>query len=189
MSGVPVADIVDEVSWNQDKNTVIYNVNEPSPEYDKSTVPVISGNEEVGRVSLPHDWMRKGVNKIAKANTEGMDFNPRDFIGAVLLNQWEWPTMKDGKLYEIVTKHDGAFVKRVKNRINDSSKIICLSDNPAYSPIHLNVKDVDQIWEVSFRVSWDFPIPDRVSYLESEVDDMKIVIGKIYEEIKGMKGK
>lgn len=94
--------------------------------------------------------------------------------------------IKDRRIYVIVTKYDGIVVKRVLNRIEQSGKLILLSDNQnkrEYPNIIMEADEVLQIWYLRAALGFEFHEPNelynRFNDLEAQVTILQDSIKKL----------
>ena len=66
-------------------------------------------------------------------------------------------SVKNGKLYILVTKQDGIVFKRVFNFADQQNKLLLISDNRSYEPFAVNTEDVLEIWAAKAFFSNQFP--------------------------------
>lgn len=101
--------------------------------------------------------------------------------GSFVVGEWveNWAgSIKDDRIYIIVSQEDGVTVKRVLNRIDKYGSLYCKSDNRReYPNFTVNPKDLVEVWEVKMHLSFELPNPaqlyDRLSDLEAEVIYLK----------------
>lgn len=79
--------------------------------------------------------------------------------GTVLIGEYtdNWESIKSGETYIVVTGSEGIVYKRVFNRVSENGQLILHSDNPAYTPYEVDIKDVLEIWKARAYISSDFP--------------------------------
>ncbi|MEM7550516.1 MAG: LexA family transcriptional regulator [Bacteroidota bacterium] len=65
--------------------------------------------------------------------------------------------IKNGKPYILLTKDEGIVYKRVFNYIEESNKLFLVSDNQSYSPYHVELENVIEVWEAKAYISTNFP--------------------------------
>lgn len=93
-------------------------------------------------------------------------------------------SIKNGKLYILVTKQDGIVFKRVFNFIQNEGKLLLVSDNRQYEPYAIDASDVLELWSAKAFFSNQFPDIDSnkvsldhlahsVLELQSEVQRLK----------------
>lgn len=103
--------------------------------------------------------------------------------GSIIVGEYveNWESLKDGHCYVLVTASEGIVYKRVYNRIDEDKTLRLVSDNPAYSPYHVHINDVMEVWKGKAFISTHFPDPEMslqklasiVIDLQSEVIKMK----------------
>jgi transcriptional regulator with XRE-family HTH domain len=94
-------------------------------------------------------------------------------------------SIKNGKLYILVTKDEGIVFKRVFN-VEDEEKLLLMSDNRQYSPYTVEVVDVLEIWNAKAFFSTKFPEIETNS-LSVSVDHLALTVVSLQEEIKKLK--
>lgn len=65
--------------------------------------------------------------------------------------------IKNGKLYVLVTRHDGIVFKRVFNFAGQERKLLLVSDNRIYQPYGVDIEDVLEVWAAKAFFSNQFP--------------------------------
>lgn len=109
---------------------------------------------------------------------KGHSMNPTLYNGSMSIGRWveSFTEIRDRRIYIVVTKTEGIVAKRVLNRIEESGKLILVSDNQnkkEYPNILLDVEDVLEIWYQRANLSFEFPEPDviynRVNDLEARM--------------------
>ena len=69
-------------------------------------------------------------------------------------------SIKNAKLYVLVTRHDGIVFKRVFNFTGDEHKLLLVSDNRAYEPYGVDVSEILEVWAAKAFFSNQFPDVD-----------------------------
>ena len=93
-------------------------------------------------------------------------------------------SIKNGKLYILVTKQDGIVFKRVFNFTKDEGKLLLVSDNRQYEPYSIEAADILELWSAKAFFSNQFPdlqtntvtldhLAHTVISLQSEVQRLK----------------
>ena len=79
--------------------------------------------------------------------------------GSIIFGEYleEISSIKNGKLYILVTKQDGIVFKRIFNFADDKGKVLLVSDNRLYEPYSINADDVLEIWVAKAFFSNQFP--------------------------------
>jgi transcriptional regulator with XRE-family HTH domain len=96
-------------------------------------------------------------------------------------------SIKNGKLYILVTASDGIVFKRVFNFADDEGKLLLVSDNRQYAPYAVNATDVLEIWSAKAYFSNQFP--DTQQSTGASADQLAHTILSLQEEIKKLKKK
>lgn len=69
-------------------------------------------------------------------------------------------SIKNGKLYVLVTRHDGIVFKRIFNFAGEENKLLLVSDNRTYEPYGIDVSDILEVWAAKAFFSNQFPDAD-----------------------------
>lgn len=96
-------------------------------------------------------------------------------------------SIKNGKLYILVTKQDGIVFKRVFNFADDEAKLLLVSDNRQYQPYPVDIEDVFEVWAAKAFFSNQFPDPQGIS--PASADQLAHTVLTLQEEIKRLKKK
>ncbi len=96
-------------------------------------------------------------------------------------------SVKNGKLYIIVTADEGIVFKRVFNFADDDGKLLLVSDNRTYQPYSVNTNDVLEIWMAKAFFSNQFP--DVAQGTGVPADQLAYTVLTLQEEIKKLKKK
>jgi len=66
-------------------------------------------------------------------------------------------SIKNGKLYILVTRNDGIVFKRIFNFAGQENKLLLVSDNRSYEPYGVDVSDIFEVWAAKAFFSSQFP--------------------------------
>lgn len=69
-------------------------------------------------------------------------------------------SIRNGKLYVLVTRNDGIVFKRVFNFAGEENKLLLVSDNRLYEPYSVDAADVLEVWAAKAFFSSQFPDAD-----------------------------
>lgn len=94
-------------------------------------------------------------------------------------------SIKNGKLYVLVTRQDGIVFKRVFNFADQQGKFLLVSDNRSYEPYSVEAADVLEIWAAKAFFSSQFP--ETQNEPSSMVDQLAFQVFQLQE--KNKKGK
>ncbi len=96
-------------------------------------------------------------------------------------------SVKNGRLYIIVTKQDGIVFKRIFNFSEESGKLLLVSDNRQYPPYSVSAEEILEIWVAKAFFSNHFPDPQIGTAVST--DHMAHTILNLQEEIGRLKKK
>jgi len=101
----------------------------------------------------------------------------------------ELDNIKEGYIHVLVT-HDSLMVKRVLNRIQQRGKLVLQSDNNFYPPVEVDVEDLQELWYVKAKLSFNLPSKNQdlyktVANLEAKLYEIR----KELDELQKNKGK
>jgi transcriptional regulator with XRE-family HTH domain len=71
----------------------------------------------------------------------------------------DWNSIIDGHAYVILTLDDGIVFKIAENLIDEESKLMLFSLNPAYKPYDINVSQIKEVWQFVHYISTELPDP------------------------------
>jgi phage repressor protein C with HTH and peptisase S24 domain len=79
--------------------------------------------------------------------------------GSIIFGEYmeDVASIKNGKLYILVTQNDGIVFKRVFNFADDEGKLLLVSDNRQYDPYTITSDEVMEIWTAKAFFSNQFP--------------------------------
>jgi transcriptional regulator with XRE-family HTH domain len=95
-------------------------------------------------------------------------------------------SIKNGKLYILVTKQDGIVFKRVFNFIQSEGKLLLVSDNRQYEPYAIDMNDVLELWVAKAFFSTQFPDLQNTS---ASVDHLAHTVLSLQSEVQRLKKK
>lgn len=117
---------------------------------------------------------------------KGHSMSPTMHNSSISIGRWveSLGDIRDRRIYIVVTKSEGIVVKRVLNRVNESGKLILISDNQnkrEYPNILLNADDVLEIWYQRANLAFEFPEPDVIY---NRVNDLEARMSLFEDKIK-----
>ena len=122
--------------------------------------------------------LRGGTHRAFEVKGHSMPTIPNSSIA---VGRWieSIDDIRDRRIYIVVTKTEGIVIKRVLNRVNDTGKLILISDNQnkrEYPNIILDQSDVVELWYLRGGLIFEFPEPGelygRFNELEAKVSIM-----------------
>lgn len=102
--------------------------------------------------------------------------------GSIIFGEYaeDVSSIKNGKLYILVTRHDGIVFKRVFNFADQQGKLLLVSDNRNYSPFSVNAGDILEVWIAKAFFSQQFPESDAAP--SSLMDQLALQIVELQQK-------
>lgn len=106
--------------------------------------------------------------------------------GAIVFGEYveNLSSIKNGKLYIVVSKQEGIVFKRVFNFSDTKDKLLMVSDNRQYEPYTIQAEDVLEVWAVKAYFSTQFP---DVESGNVSADHLAYSVVKLQEEVSRLK--
>jgi transcriptional regulator with XRE-family HTH domain len=107
--------------------------------------------------------------------------------GSIIFGEYveDAASIKNGKLYILVTQEDGIVFKRVFNFADEEGKLLLVSDNRQYQPYTVNSSDILEVWAAKAFFSNQFP--EAQQPVNAPVDQLAHTVLMLQEEIKKLK--
>lgn len=108
--------------------------------------------------------------------------------GAIVFGEYveNLPSIKNGKLYIVVSQQEGIVFKRVFNFSDTKNNLLLVSDNRLYEPYTIHAEDVLEVWAVKAYFSTQFP---DVESGKISSDQLAHAVLKLQEEVLKLKKK
>lgn len=108
--------------------------------------------------------------------------------GSIIFGEYveDVDSIRNGKLYVLVTKQDGIVFKRVFSFADQQGKLLLVSDNRVYEPYAIGTEDIMEIWAAKAFFSSQFPEIDASASL---VDQLALQLFQLQREKGKTKGK
>ncbi len=108
--------------------------------------------------------------------------------GAIVFGEYveNLPSIKNGKLYIVVSQQEGIVFKRVFNFSDAKNNLLMVSDNRQYEPYTIQAEDVLEVWAVKAYFSTQFP---DVESGKISSDQLAHAVLKLQEEVLRLKKK
>jgi len=102
-----------------------------------------------------------------------------DKVVCSYIEQENWlKGIKNNYVYVVITQND-VYVKRVNNKLKESSQLLISSDNQFYEVQSIDIQDLVEVWQVSVKISQFMPSPNHVrNGLHHEVEGLKDTISE-----------
>lgn len=95
-------------------------------------------------------------------------------------------SIRNGKLYIVVSQQEGIVFKRVFNFSDTDKKLLLVSDNRQYEPYPIKAEDVLEVWEVKAYFSTKFPDIESTHF---SAEQLATSVLKLQEEVYRLKTK
>lgn len=140
--------------------------------------------KELPKISLPVLPRNKTYRAFEIQGDSMLPIQP----GSIIFGEYveEVASIKNGKLYVLVTKEDGIVFKRVFNFEKEEGKLLLISDNRNYQPYSVPGETVLEIWAAKAYFSNQFP---DVQAQNVSADHLAHTILQLQEEIQKLKKK
>ncbi len=128
--------------------------NIPLPEYRNATYRgfQVEGDSMLPNIR-PNEWvLGKAVSNISEAS--------------------------DSRIY-IVVLHDSVLVKKLQKIANAPNKVRLISLNPEYLPINVEVKNIQELWQVNSKLSFGVDEPSETTLFKQLQQSMEELKGQI----------
>jgi len=134
--------------------------------------------QQLPTFSLPDPRFQYGTHRCFDVAGDSME--PSLFNGDQIICQFvdadSWLHLKDNLVYVIATEN-ALVVKRAKNRIAADGILLLKSDNCYYPPIEVDMREVKEIWQVTYQLSPFLASPNNLrSSLHTEMDNFRTTI-------------
>jgi hypothetical protein len=73
----------------------------------------------------------------------------------------DWNSIISGHAYIILTLDEGIVFKIVENFLDEESKLILFSLNPAYNEYDIHVSQIKEVWQFVHYISTEIPDPSE----------------------------
>ena len=106
------------------------------------------------------------------------------FQGNTLLDRSEWARIRSGEVYVVTDRDGNSYVKRLRNNLETSGRLILTSDNPnqrKYTPLPLMEDEISNIWTVELVISDIVPPSER-----DQIDDLRDEMRELREWVRNM---
>ena len=157
----------------------------------KASAGYLSGFQDVEfvkdlpKISLPVLPRNKTYRAFEIQGDSMLPVQPGSIIFGEYLEAIE--SVKNGKLYVLVTRQDGIVFKRVFNLSDDTGKLLLVSDNRQYVPYTVDASDILEIW--SAKAFFTNQFPDAHMAPTPVTDNMAHTIVQLQEEVARLKRK
>lgn len=151
--------------------------------------------EVVDKIDMPYSMVGRGQNYFC-VRVKGESMAPTlldsGYLIVRLLDPGEWADIRDKQVYVISTVEGHAYVKRIKNRLQEKGFIVCSSDNPdkvSYPNFNLRQEELNSILYVEWYFTAKMPNIHETYYkkvedLEDKYDMVQLQLDEIKRRLK-----
>lgn len=141
--------------------------------------------KELPKISMPVLPKNKTYRAFEIQGDSMLPIQPGSIIFGEYVENAE--SVKNGKLYILVTKNDGIVFKRAFNFTQDEGKLLLMSDNRQYEPYSVDANDILEIWMAKAFFSNQFP--DGQQPVAASSDQLAHTVLNLQAEIQRLKKK
>lgn len=130
----------------------------------------------------------KGDGTYRAFEVYGQSMYPTFHHNDIVIGRWEvsLDSIRDRRVYILVTKTEGVVIKRLLNRIAESGKIIAISDNDdklQYGNYTIDPEEILEIWYWKGAIKMEAPEPSR---LYARVNNLEAQITLLTEQVSSL---
>lgn len=147
--------------------------------------------DEADVMRLPSSILPCTSAKRLCISVSGESMEPTIFDGTRivvrLLDRSEWARIRSGEVYVVTDREGNSYVKRLRNNLETSGRLILTSDNPnqrKYTPLPLMEDEISNIWTVELVISDIVPPSER-----DQIDDLRDEIRELREWVRNMQNR
>lgn len=144
--------------------------------------------DEADIMRLPASMLPRTSAKRLCISVSGESMEPTIYDGTRivvrLLDRSEWARIRSGEVYVVTDREGNSYVKRLRNNLETSGRLILTSDNPnqrKYTPLPLMEDEISNVWAVELVISDIVPPSER-----DQIDDLRDEIRELREWMRNM---
>lgn len=147
--------------------------------------------DEADVMRLPASMLPRTSAKRLCISVSGESMEPTIYDGTRivvrLLDRSEWARIRSGEVYVVTARDGNSYVKRLRNNLETSGRLILTSDNPnqrKYTPLPLMEDEISNIWTVELVISDIVPPSER-----DQIDDLRDEMRELREWVRNMQNR
>lgn len=147
--------------------------------------------DEADVMRLPASMLPRTSAKRLCISVSGESMEPTIYDGTRivvrLLDRSEWARIRSGEVYVVTDRDGNSYVKRLRNNLETSGRLILTSDNPnqrKYTPLPLMEDEISNIWTVELVISDIVPPSER-----DQIDDLRDEMRELREWVRNMQNR
>ena len=144
--------------------------------------------DEADVMRLPSSMLPHTSAKRLCISVSGESMEPTIYDGTRivvrLLDRSEWARIRSGEVYVVTDREGNSYVKRLRNNLETSGRLILTSDNPnqrKYTPLPLMEDEISNVWAVELVISDIVPPSER-----DQIDDLRDEMRELREWVRNM---
>lgn len=147
--------------------------------------------DEADVMRLPASMLPRTSAKRLCISVSGESMEPTIYDGTRivvrLLDRSEWARIRSGEVYVVTDREGNSYVKRLRNNLETSGRLILTSDNPnqrKYTPLPLMEDEISNVWTVELVISDIVPPSER-----DQIDDLRDEMRELREWVRNMQNR
>lgn len=147
--------------------------------------------DEADIMRLPSSILPRTSAKRLCISVSGESMEPTIYDGTRivvrLLDRSEWVRIRSGEVYVVTDREGNSYVKRLRNNLETSGRLILTSDNPnqrKYTPLPLMEDEISNVWTVELVISDIVPPSER-----DQIDDLRDEMRELREWVRNMQNR
>lgn len=147
--------------------------------------------DEADVMRLPASMLPRTSAKRLCISVSGESMEPTIYDGTRivvrLLDRSEWARIRSGEVYVVTDRDGNSYVKRLRNNLETSGRLILTSDNPnqrKYTQLPLMEDEISNIWTVELVISDIVPPSER-----DQIDDLRDEMRELREWVRNMQNR
>ncbi len=150
------------VDQNDDENMVL--VNQKAAAGYPNNIQDVDWYQKLPAFDLPLPQFRNATYRGFQVEGDSMlpNFRPDDWVLAKGVESLEYAS--DNKIY-VVVMQDAVVVKKLQ-KLPNSSKVLLISLNEEYHPYEVDVSDIQEIWQVNSKLTFNLDANSQHSLLK-----------------------
>ena len=147
--------------------------------------------DEADIMRLPSSILPRTSAKRLCISVSGESMEPTIYDGTRivvrLLDRSEWVRIRSGEVYVVTDREGNSYVKRLRNNLETSGRLILTSDNPnqrKYTPLPLMEDEISNVWTVELVISDIVPPSER-----DQRDDSRDEMRELREWVRNMQNR
>lgn len=141
--------------------------------------------EQLPNISLSLPELQ-GTGSLRMFQIEGDSMLPLP-SGAYIIGEYveQWPQIKSGDCYVLLTRNDGILYKRVENQLAEADQLRLHSDNPSFASYSLAGEEILEVWKA--RGVMHFALPAKSEWSLREAQQISLALQELQREVAALR--